>query len=123
MTWIAVAAGGALGSMLRHVMNGIVTHTTGRATPYATLSVNVIGCAVIGLLAGLLASGRIQMTGAERAFVFVGVLGGFTTYSTFGLDTITLAHGGHPATAFWNVAGHIVLGLGAVYAGYALGHR
>jgi len=121
MTWIAVAAGGAIGSMLRHGMNGLVTRVSGQATPYATLGVNVIGCAAIGLLAGLLASGRIHMTGAERAFVFVGILGGFTTYSTFGLDTFTLAHAGSPAAAFWNVAGHIVLGLGAVYAGYALG--
>jgi CrcB protein len=120
MIWIAIGIGGALGSMMRHGMNSIVAHTIGHATPYATLGVNVIGCGVIGLLAGLLAAGRIQMTAAERAFVFVGVLGGSTTYSTFGLDTFTLAHTGHAAAAFWNVAAHIVLGLGAVYAGYAL---
>jgi CrcB protein len=120
MTWIAVGIGGAVGSMLRHGMNGIVAHAIGRPSPYATLAVNVIGCAAIGLLAGLLASGRMQMSGPERAFVFVGILGGFTTYSSFGLDTFTLAHTGHAAAAFWNVAAHIVLGLGAVYAAYAL---
>jgi len=123
MTWLAIAAGGALGSVLRHGMNGIVAHALGRPTPYATLSVNVLGCLAIGVLAGLLAAGRVQMTGGQRAFVFVGVLGGFTTYSTFGLDTFTLANTGRAAAAFWNVAAHVVVGLGAVYAGFALGIR
>ena len=56
-----------------------------------------------------------------RTFLFVGVLGGFTTFSSFGLDTFTLAHGGNHAAAFWNVAGQIGLGLGAVWLGFNLG--
>src|SRR5262245_49177418 len=105
MTWIAVAVGGALGSMARHSVNLEVAHRLQRAVPWATFVVNIIGCVVIGALAGRIASGRLQVTPVVRAFVFVGVLGGFTTFSSFGLDTFTLGHGGDHAAAFWNIAG------------------
>lgn len=121
MTWIAVALGGALGSMARHLVNLELAHRLERSVPHATFVVNVVGCFIIGALAGRIASGKLTMTPTMRTFVFVGVLGGFTTFSTFGLDTFTLAHGGDHATAFWNVAGQIGLGLGAVYLGYHLG--
>jgi CrcB protein len=58
-----------------------------------------------------------------RAFVFVGILGGFTTFSSFGLDTLTLVREGQGVSAAINVAGQVVLGLGAVFAGYAIGAR
>ena len=58
--------------------------------PLATVIVNIVGCCVIGVLAGLVATGRLPMRTSWREFVFVGILGGFTTFSTFGLDTITL---------------------------------
>jgi fluoride exporter len=121
MTWIAVALGGALGSMARHLVNLELAHRLERSVPHATFVVNVVGCFIIGALSGRIASGKLTMTPTMRTFVFVGVLGGFTTFSTFGLDTFTLAHGGDHATAFWNVAGQIGLGLGAVYLGYHLG--
>ena len=121
MTWIAVALGGALGSMARHLVNLELAHRLERSVPHATFVVNVVGCFIIGALSGRIASGKLTMTSTMRTFVFVGVLGGFTTFSTFGLDTFTLAHGGDHATAFWNVAGQIGLGLGAVYLGYHLG--
>jgi CrcB protein len=73
------------------------------------------------LLAALLASGRLQMSNELRTFVFVGILGGFTTFSSFMLDTFTLGHGGDHALAFWNVAVQIVFGLLAVWAGYRVG--
>jgi CrcB protein len=120
MTWIAVAVGGALGSMARHWVNLEVAHRFERVVPWATFIVNVVGCVVIGALAGRIASGRWHVTPVVRAFVFVGVLGGFTTFSSFGLDTFTLGHGGEHAAAFWNVAGQIVLGLGGVWLGYYL---
>jgi CrcB protein len=72
----------------------LVVRRYGSAAPYATLIVNLIGCAVIGLLAGLLAGGRLGMTSTARVFVFVGILGGFTTFSSFGLDVFTLARTG-----------------------------
>ena len=120
MLWFAVAVGGAVGSLARHLVNVATTHRFETAAPYATFLVNVIGCLVIGALAGGIASGRLQMTAAMRTFVFVGVLGGFTTFSTFGLDTFTLAHGGDHVRAFWNVVGQVALGLGGVWLGFYL---
>jgi fluoride exporter len=121
MTWIAVAVGGALGSMARHWVNLEISHRAERTVPWATLTVNIIGCLVIGLLAGRVASGRLHLTPFARTFVFVGVLGGFTTFSSFGLDTFTLGHGGQHGAAVWNVLGQLSLGLGGVWLGYYLG--
>jgi len=121
MIWIAVAGGGALGSMARHAVNLFFAHALERAVPYATAAVNTAGSLLIGLLAGLLATGRLHMSAELRTFVFVGILGGFTTFSSFMLDTFTLGHGGDHALAFWNVAGQVALGLGLVWAGYRTG--
>jgi fluoride exporter len=121
MIWLAVAAGGALGSMARHGVNLLFAHVLERATPYATASVNLVGSAVIGLLAALIASGRLHMSTTTRTFVFVGILGGFTTFSSFMLDTFTLGHGGDHSLAFWNVALQTAFGLVAVWGGYRLG--
>ena len=121
MIWLAVAAGGALGSMARHGMNILVGHLLERAMPYATAAVNVIGSLVIGFLAARIATGRLHWSNELRTFVFVGILGGFTTFSSYMLDTFTLGHGGHHAMAFWNVALQTACGLAAVWAGYRLG--
>ena len=121
MNWIAVALGGALGSMARHWVNLELAHRLERSVPYATFAVNVVGCVVIGALAGLIAGGRLHLTPAMRTFVFVGVLGGFSTFSSFGLDTFTLGHGGDHAAALWNVVGQVGLGLGGVWLGFYLG--
>ena len=94
MIWLAVAAGGALGSMARHGVNILFAHVLERAVPYATAAVNLVGSATIGLLAALIAAGRLQWSTELRTFVFVGILGGFTTFSSFMLDTLTLGHGG-----------------------------
>ena len=124
MVWLAIAAGGALGSVARHGVN-VLIH--GRwplmRFPLATLVVNVAGCLIIGLLAGLVISERIHLRYGWREFLFVGILGGFTTFSTFGLDTLTLARTGSATAAMWNVAGHVALGLLAVQAGLLLGSR
>jgi fluoride exporter len=122
--WIAVAIGGALGSVARHAVNHIV-HARWLTTrfPAGTLVVNITGCFVIGVLAGLLASNRIAFRFYWREFVFVGVLGGFTTFSTFGLDTFMLTRTHSSPAAFANVVIQIVGGLAAVWAGYELGVR
>jgi CrcB protein len=119
MTWLGVALGGAVGSLARHGVNLLLAHFTARSTPYATATVNILGSLVIGVLAGLTASGRLHMTPASRAFVFVGILGGFTTFSSFMLDTLTLAHGREQGVAAANVMAQIALGCLAVFAGYA----
>jgi fluoride exporter len=120
--WVAVAIGGALGSMARHAVNHVIHGRWPAARfPVGTVLVNVIGCFVIGLLAGLIASERITLRFYWREFVFVGVLGGFTTFSTFGLDTFTLARTQSPAQAAVNVIVQVVGGLLALWAGYQLG--
>ena len=83
--------GGALGSMARHGVNHLV-HTRWLTTrfPAGTVAVNLVGCFLIGVPAGLVASDRIALRLHWREFVFVGLLGGFTTFSTFGLDTFLL---------------------------------
>jgi fluoride exporter len=121
-TWMAVAAGGALGSVARHAVNHVV-HTYGLVTrfPAATLVVNLAGCFAIGLLAGLLTSERITLRFHWREFVFVGLLGGFTTFSTFGLDTFVLARTQPAAQAATNVVAHVAGGLLLLWFGYRLG--
>jgi len=121
MIWLAVAVGGALGSMARHGVNVFFAHVLERSIPYATGVVNLIGSVVIGLLAALIATGRLHMSTELRTFVFVGILGGFTTFSSFMLDTFTVGHGGDHSLAFWNVALQVALGLAAVWGGYRLG--
>ena len=121
MIWLAVAIGGALGSMARHGVNVFFAHVLERSIPYATAVVNLVGSVVIGLLAALIATGRLHMSTELRTFVFVGILGGFTTFSSFMLDTFTLGHGGDHSLAFWNVSLQVALGLGAVWGGYRLG--
>jgi CrcB protein len=122
MIWLAVAVGGALGSMARHAVNMFFAHVLGRAVPYATAAVNLAGSATIGVLAALVATGRVHMSTELRTFVFVGILGGFTTFSSFMLDTFTLGHGGEHGLAFANVAMQTAFGLLAVWAGFRLGH-
>ena len=121
---VLVGIGGALGSMARHGVGFAIARVSpARIIPYATMTVNLTGCLAIGVLAGLVASQRLTMTPALRAFVFVGVLGGFTTFSSFGLDTFTLAHGGRGGAAALNVAIQVVAGCALVAAGYAAGAR
>jgi CrcB protein len=114
-----IAIGGAIGTAARHGVNLLCARILERPVPYATAVVNLVGAAVIGVLAGLIASGRLHLDPPVRAFVFVGLLGGFTTFSSYMLDTFTLVHGGEFASAFANVAGQTALGFAAVWAGYA----
>ena len=124
LPWIAVAVGGALGSVARHGVNRFVLHQwPSLRFPAATLTVNVVGCIVVGVLAGMIASGRLPMRPVWREFVFVGILGGFTTFSAFGLDTITLIRAGDGRVAFSNVLLHVILGVGAAYAAFVIAER
>ena len=107
--------------MARHGLNAAVHVRYSATFPWGIFLVNALGCFLIGLLAGVLAAARVHVGELGRAFLVVGVLGGFTTFSSFGLDTFTLVRGGHIAQALLNAAGQVVVGLGAVWAGYVLG--
>src|SRR5688500_11976566 len=86
-TWMAVVLGGALGSLARHAVNVAAARMVSAPGPWPTAAVNMIGSLAIGVLAGALAADRVSMSPATRAFVFAGILGGFTTFSSFMLDS------------------------------------
>ena len=115
--WVAV--GGALGSVARYAFSGVAVRWLGAEFPYGTLFVNVTGSFTIGLLAALATDGRPLLGADARAFLLVGVLGGFTTFSSFSLETLNLARSGALGPAILNVAGSLVLCLGAVSLGFA----
>ncbi|MCC7044419.1 MAG: fluoride efflux transporter CrcB [Acidobacteria bacterium] len=122
MTWLVVGVGGALGAMSRHALNGWVLRLNLiPGFPAGIFLVNVVGSAAIGLLAGLIASGRLQVSPDVRTFLMVGILGGFTTFSSFSLDTIALLRTGQPGMAALNVFGQLALSLAAAAIGYRLG--
>ena len=122
MNWLLVGIGGGLGAMARHGVNTLVQRWLLDATfPLGIFLINVIGSAAIGVIAGLAATARVNISQEARTFVVVGVLGGFTTFSSFSLDTLTLIRGGHAGLALWNVAGQVILSLIAVALGYRVG--
>ena len=114
-----VFLGGGIGASLRHLLGGAAQAFSRSVTfPWGTFAVNVSGCFVIGLLAGL-AEERGVPSGNVRTFLFVGVLGGYTTFSSFGNETINLLRGGEALAAAANAGGQLVLGLLAVALGRA----
>ena len=118
---LLVGAGGFIGSVSRYVLSGL-THRvlSAAAMPVGTMFVNVLGCGVIGFLAGVMESR--QLMGPDlRLFLFLGVLGGFTTFSTFGYETLVLARDGDHFRAGANVLLTIVLCLIAVWLGHGFG--
>jgi CrcB protein len=120
--WL-VGLGGFLGSILRYGIGGIVGRwRAGWTFPVETLLINVAGCLVLGLLVGLSES-RGVFSGTTRAFLFIGLLGGFTTFSTFGYETFQLMRDGQWNAAAMSTILQIVLGIGGVWAGHALARR
>ena len=120
MAYLWVAIGGALGSVARYACSGVAARWLGSDFPYGTLFVNVVGSYAIGVLGTLaIAGGRVLTATDLRAFLVVGILGGFTTFSAFSLETFTLARGGNMSGAAANVLLSLVLCLVAVWLGYA----
>jgi len=116
---ILVGFGGFLGSIARYLAGGAVHRlAAGSAFPYGTLFVNVTGCLAIGFLAAL-SEARGVLSPEARVFLMVGVLGGYTTFSSFGYETLQLVRGGEMLAAAANVLIQVVVGLGAVWAGAA----
>ena len=119
---LAVAAGGALGSALRFLTSLWVHGLLGRGFPYGTLAVNVLGCLLMGLLFELFLE-RFASGGVLRAAVLIGFLGGYTTFSAFSIETLNLVEQGALAKAAINVAGSIILCIGATWIGIILGRQ
>ncbi len=115
-----VGSGGFLGALLRYGLGGLAHWQIPLSTfPFGTMVVNLLGCLLIGLFAGL-AESR-QLFGPElRTFVLIGLLGGFTTFSTFGYETVAMIRGEEYFRSAVNVGAHLILGLGLVWVGYAL---
>src|SRR5258708_4802292 len=108
--WIAVAVGGAIGSVARFWLTAAITALTGPRFPWGTLLINVLGSFVIGLVAGLtLTPARIGMHPDIRIFLMTGVCGGFTTFSAFSLQTLELMQTGDIVPAFTYTIGSVVL--------------
>lgn len=112
---VLVGLGGCLGSIARYKLSGLVLHKAiDWRFPLGTFVVNVLGCIVVGLLAGLVER-HGWFSADTRIFLFTGVLGGFTTFSAFGIETVYLLRRGDVAIAFAYVALSLLCGLGAMW--------
>lgn len=119
---LLVGVGGFLGSALRYLVGGYVQQFSKSVNfPYGTLAVNLVGCFLIGFLAQL-AESRGAFTNEARLFVFIGILGGFTTFSSFGNETLNLMRDNQMLSAFANIGANVMLGLLAVWLGRALSY-
>lgn len=126
--YLAVMAGGAAGTGLRMWLSGLIAVKYGETFPLGTLVINVVGSFVISFFAGLVGpDGPLLVSSLTRQVVMVGVLGGFTTFSSFSFQTLNLLHDGQWARAFANVGLSVGLCLLAVWLGHvaaqALQHR
>lgn len=116
--WILVGVGGLIGTLARYGLGGLIARMKGGSTfPLETLVINVAACLAIGYLAGL-SETRGLFGPSARGFLFVGLLGGFSTFSTFGYETFHLLRDGQLGAAMGSVALQVVLGLGAVWGGF-----
>lgn len=120
MRVLLVGIGGFVGAVLRYGVSGWVHRVVGvESFPVGTLAVNISGCLVLGLLAGLVEL-RGALSSDARALLFIGVLGGYTTFATFGYETFQLLRDGQLPSAALNAAASGIVGVLGVWLGYAL---
>lgn len=117
---LLVGLGGFLGAIARYKLGGLILHMTAQDRfPFGTFTVNILGCLVVGVLAGV--AERYDVFGPDtRLFLFTGLLGGFTTFSAFGLEAVHLIRRGDIGTAALYAGGSVVLGITAVWLGLKL---
>ncbi|MEZ5324019.1 MAG: fluoride efflux transporter CrcB [Verrucomicrobiales bacterium] len=118
LAWLCIASGGAIGALSRYALGGWIQARTTGDFPSGTIVVNMLGCLVFGLLYGWLGAG---ISPQLRGFLFTGVLGGFTTFSTFGFETVNLLQRGQHGTAALYLAASITGGLLAAWLGLTIG--
>ena len=120
MTVLLVGAGGLIGSVMRYLLGVWFESGSGNSwIPYGTLTVNVVGCFLIGIILGL-AETRQFLGEGTRALVIVGLLGGLTTFSAFGYETIAMIREGHMVAATANVGLQVAFALTAVWIGISI---
>lgn len=113
---LLVAGGGAVGALLRYLVSGMAYQALGESFPWGTLTVNVLGSFAIGLLWAI--SEEVALPAAFSPFVFVGMIGAFTTFSTYGLETFNLLRDGEVRLGLLNFVGSNLLGFVAVVLGF-----
>ena len=119
MNYLLVFLGGGLGATLRHAVNVTCAKCIGTAFPYGTFIINISGSTVMGLIAGYLAS-KGGASQPWRLFLMTGILGGYTTFSAFSLDTALLYERGELALAALYIVGSVGLSIAGLFAGLAL---
>ena len=120
MTYFWVAIGGALGSTARYAMSLLVAALTSGSFPYGTLMVNVTGAILMGFFATLSGpDSRFLIPVSGRLFMMTGICGGYTTFSTFSLETVNLMRNGRWGAALANVGLSVLLWLGSIWVGHA----
>lgn len=117
---LLIGLGGFLGSIARYKLGDFILHMSGQGRfPWGTFAVNVLGCLVAGILAGV--AERHDLFGTDaRLFLFTGLLGGFTTFSAFGLETVLMIRRGELGMAVLYAGGSVVLGITAIWLGLRL---
>jgi CrcB protein len=117
---IFIALAGLVGTLLRYWISGVVARQYGETFPWGTIAVNLIGCFVTGAVFSLTEE-RVLVSPAVRMVILIGLLGGFTTFSSYGLQTFALLRDGEFGLGILNVATSNVLGVFMVWLGYILG--
>ena len=120
MNIVLVFVGGGIGAAARYLLSGLVHRFVDPSFPYGTLAVNVAGCFAIGFLASL-SEDRFLISSSMRMFLGIGILGGFTTFSTFSIETLYLAREASFLLAVLNISLTVVSGLVASWVGLSLG--
>ena len=119
MNYVLVFIGGGLGASLRHAINVGCARACGINFPYGTFVINITGSLVMGIIAGYLAL-KGEASQPWRLFVMTGILGGYTTFSAFSLDAVTLYQRGEMGLALFYVLGSVILSIAGLFAGLAL---
>ena len=120
--WAYLITGGILGTLARYILSGTVDHKAGMALPFGTLTVNLVGCFLVGFL-DIWAERKFTLMPHMRLLLVTGFCGAFTTFSAFILESYTLVREGHMAQAFMNVMGSVALGLIVFRLGMLLGEK
>ena len=116
---LAVAIGGAIGAVARYLLSTFILRVSGTLFPLGTFVVNVIGCLVFGAIAGATTQ-RVEISPTVRLFLLTGILGGFTTFSSYAFESFVLVRDGQFLWATINVVGQVVAGLVGLWMGYVV---